>query len=118
MSLSYLWLRDQDSLLQEMIDSQMDARIVKTNSTSLKEVHLNKSIKEMQEDFRIFHRGFGFNVGGEGGEYETAVFDCPLFKTKKIVCTDRKSVNISETNQTPPTFALKLDALSLEPKNP
>lgn len=46
-SLSYLWLRDQDTLLQEMIDGGMDARIVKTCSMGLKEVHLGKSIAEL-----------------------------------------------------------------------
>lgn len=89
MSLSYLWLRDQDELLQEMIDSQMDARIIKTCSMGLKEEHLGKSIVELQAKFRGFASDFGFNVCGEGGEYESAVFDCPLFKSKKIVCTEQ-----------------------------
>jgi diphthine-ammonia ligase len=66
----------------------MDARIVKTCSMGLKEMHLGKTISEMQGNFRTFTKGFGFNICGEGGEYETAVFDCPLFKTQRIVCTD------------------------------
>ena len=43
-SLSYLWLREQDALLQEMIESEIDAKIVKTCSLGLKQVHLGKSI--------------------------------------------------------------------------
>jgi hypothetical protein len=31
---------------------------------------------------------FQFNVCGEGGEYESAVFDCPLFKKYRIVSVD------------------------------
>lgn len=53
-SLSYLWLREQDELLQEMIDSEMDATIVKTCSLGLKEIHLGKSITELQPQFREF----------------------------------------------------------------
>ena len=117
MSLSYLWLRDQDALIQEMIDSQMDARIVEVRGEGLKAKHLGKSITEMQESFRMFHKGFGFNINGEGGEYKTAVFDCPLFK-KKIVCTDHQTILHDGEDQKTPVCSLKLNALSLEPKSP
>lgn len=46
-SLSYLWNREQDGLLQEMIDSEMDARIAKTCCMGLKQEHLEKSIAEL-----------------------------------------------------------------------
>jgi diphthine-ammonia ligase len=32
--------------------------------------------------FLKFYEEFGFNVCGEGGEYETVTLDCPLFKKK------------------------------------
>ena len=48
-SLSYLWLRDQEELLQEMIDAKMDARIVKTCSMGLKKAHLGKTITELND---------------------------------------------------------------------
>ena len=67
-----------------MIDSEMDARIVKTCCMGLKEAHLGKKVAELQPSFRQLFTQFGFNVCGEGGEYETAVFDCPLFKQKRI----------------------------------
>ena len=84
-SLAYLWLREQSALLNEMIESEMDGRLVKVCSMGLKEVHLGKSITELAPIFEKFKDQFGFNVCGEGGEYESAVFDCPLFKTKRIV---------------------------------
>ena len=43
-SLAYLWLRDQSTLLKEMIDHQMDAHLVKVCSMGLKPIHLGKSI--------------------------------------------------------------------------
>ena len=48
LSLSYLWLQPQDTLLQEMIDSEMNAIIVKTCSMGLKQSHLGKTIAELQ----------------------------------------------------------------------
>ena len=39
----------------------------------------------MRERFDKLEKEFGFNVCGEGGEYETIVLDCKLFKNKKIV---------------------------------
>ena len=85
-SLAYLWNREQTKLLNEMIEYEMDGRIIKVCSMGLKEVHLGKSIAELAPVFNKFKDQFGFNVCGEGGEYESAVFDCPLFKTKRIVC--------------------------------
>ena len=64
----------------------MDARLVKVCSLGLTENHVGKSIAQLRGHFdKLVKQGFGFNVCGEGGEYETAVFDCPLFKSKKIV---------------------------------
>ena len=77
-----------------MIDSGMDARIVKTCSMGLKQVHLGKSIAELQATFRQFKTQFGFNVCGEGGEYESAVIDCPLFKNKRITVVQSNSTAI------------------------
>ena len=39
-SLAYLWQREQSSLLQEMVENRMDARLVKVCSMGLKEKHL------------------------------------------------------------------------------
>ena len=44
MSLSYLWLREQGPLLQEMIDHGLHAEIVKVCCMGLKPVHLGKTI--------------------------------------------------------------------------
>ena len=53
-SLAYLWLRDQSELLQEMIECEMDGRLVKVCSMGLKEVHLGKSIAELSPVFAKF----------------------------------------------------------------
>ena len=43
----YLWERDQKELLNEMIESQIEAIIIKVASIGLKEHHLGMTIKEV-----------------------------------------------------------------------
>ena len=46
--------------------------------------------------FEKLKEQFDFNECGEGGEYESAVFDCPLFKTKRIECTESNIVDLGD----------------------
>ena len=59
---------------------------------------------------------FQFNVCGEGGEYESAVFDCPLFKKHRIVSVDQEVVH-HEDNDFAPVAYLKFKNLQLEEKS-
>ena len=52
---------------------------------------------------------------GEGGEYESAVFDCPLFKNWKIRVVESEVVD-HELNEIGPVAYLKLSKLELEEK--
>lgn len=54
---------------------------------------------------------------GEGGEYETAVLDCPLFKSKRIVLTDSETKRLSgEDDEMAPVCTLFMRGLALEEK--
>ena len=46
--LAYLWQREQDELLQEMIDAGLVAIIIKVAGIGLTEKHLGKTLAEMQ----------------------------------------------------------------------
>jgi len=46
--LAYLWQREQDELLQEMIDAGLVAVIIKVAGIGLVEKHLGKTLAEMQ----------------------------------------------------------------------
>ena len=98
-----------------MIDCEMDARIVKTCSMGLKEAHVGKTISELQPKFREFATQFGFNVCGEGGEYETAVFDCPLFK-KRLNCASSETKKISG-DDIAPVCILQIKSIELTDKS-
>ena len=51
-SLTYLWQKDQTELLNEMVENEMNAILVKTASMGLfPNKHLGKSLKELQNTF-------------------------------------------------------------------
>ncbi|EAT38760.1 AAEL009372-PB [Aedes aegypti] len=114
-SLAYLWRRDQTELLQEMIDCQVYAIIIKVAALGLiPDRHLGKSLKEMQPHLLNMKDKYGLNVCGEGGEYETFTLDCPLFKSR-IVVDDVQTV-ISSADPVCPVGYLNFTKLRLVPK--
>ncbi|KAF8640150.1 hypothetical protein AX17_001386 [Amanita inopinata Kibby_2008] len=82
--LCYLWQRDQESLLSEMIDVGMEAVVIKVAGIGLTVNHLGKSLAEMQPTLKKLHDLYGSHICGEGGEYETLTLDCPMFKHRII----------------------------------
>ena len=93
--LAYLWERDQISLLAEMIEAETKAILIKVAGIGLNRHHLGKDIAEMQPTLLALHAKYGLHVCGEGGEYETFVLDCPLFKEKQIVVDESRVVEHS-----------------------
>ena len=67
-----------------MVDAEMDIRIIKVCSLGLDRSHLLKSVRELVPYFGKIHSKFGFNVCGEGGEYESFVLDSPIYKNSFI----------------------------------
>ncbi|KAG2781362.1 hypothetical protein PC129_g3558 [Phytophthora cactorum] len=116
-SLGYLWRREQTELLQEMIDSDVEAILVKVASIGLQpRRHLGKTIAELQPQLMMLKEKYQMNVCGEGGEYETFTLDCPLFK-KRIVIDESHTVLHSDDYIAPVAF-LSIDKCHLEDKEP
>uniref|UniRef100_A0A0B7AT19 Diphthine--ammonia ligase n=3 Tax=Arion vulgaris TaxID=1028688 RepID=A0A0B7AT19_9EUPU len=83
--LSYLWRRDQEELLKEMIACDIHAKIIKVAAMGLTpRKHLMLDLEEILPHMLHMHAQYGLNICGEGGEYESFVYDCPLFK-KRII---------------------------------
>ncbi|KAF8517819.1 hypothetical protein JB92DRAFT_2904701 [Gautieria morchelliformis] len=78
--LCYLWQRDQAELLTEMIDSGLEAILIKVAGIGLTSKHLGKSLLEMQPTLVKLNSMYGAHICGEGGEYESLTLDLPLFK--------------------------------------
>uniref|UniRef100_A0A1A9ZLS4 Diphthine--ammonia ligase n=1 Tax=Glossina pallidipes TaxID=7398 RepID=A0A1A9ZLS4_GLOPL len=121
MSLAYLWRRDQTELLQEMIDCQVHAVLIKNSFDKVASLglvpdrHLGKSLHEIQPHLLKMRDKYGLNVCGEGGEYETFTLDCPLFK-QRIVIDDVQTV-ISSADPICPVGYINFTKLSLQPKD-
>lgn len=84
--LTYLWHRDREILLSEIVASGVHAVLVKVAGAGLDPIkHLGKDLNAMLPTLRILNKKFGLDYCGEGGEYETLVLDCPIFKKRLVV---------------------------------
>ncbi|XP_028294704.1 diphthine--ammonia ligase isoform X2 [Gouania willdenowi] len=84
--LAYLWRRDQESLLSEMISFGLHAMLIKVAAFGLDpEKHLGKSLADVEVYLKQLSQKYGVHICGEGGEYETFTVDCPLFKKKIVI---------------------------------
>lgn len=82
-SLSYLWQRKQEEILEEMDIIGLDARIVKVAAVGLdaeKWIWRNVADVKNRKLLEGLQKKWGVHVAGEGGEYETIVVDGPGWK--------------------------------------
>lgn len=91
-SLAYLWQRDQGELMNEMCQSDMDARIIKVAAIGLDESNLGMSLRQIHPKLKELNAMFGVHICGEGGEFETSVVDAPFFKFGRIKIVDQTVV--------------------------
>lgn len=117
-SLSYLWRMPQVKLFDDMMEAKVHALLVKVASLGLDpQKHLGKSLNEMRDHLLSLREKFDGNMCGEGGEYETLVLDCPLFKYGKIVLDDYTAVATS-LDTIAPSGVLQPKAFHVETKVP
>ncbi|XP_059675654.1 diphthine--ammonia ligase isoform X3 [Gavia stellata] len=113
--LAYLWRRNQEILLREMISSNIEAIIIKVAAFGLDpDKHLGKTLDEMEPYLLELSEKYGVHVCGEGGEYETFTLDCPLFKKKIVV--DSSKVVVHSADAFAPVAYLHFLKLHLENK--
>ena len=85
-SLAYLWSQPQDVLLRSMLDHGIDAVLVKVAAWGLDPArHLGRHLGDLYDELLVMGEKYSLNVAGEGGEYETIVLDCPLFKRRLVL---------------------------------
>lgn len=77
-----LWQKNQLHLLEELIKNKFEIIIIGIAAYPLEKNWLGKKIdKSFIKEVETLQKKYGFNPAGEGGEYETFVTNCPLFKT-------------------------------------
>ncbi|XP_029456071.1 diphthine--ammonia ligase isoform X2 [Rhinatrema bivittatum] len=113
--LAYLWRRNQEDLLKEMISCNIEAIIIKVAAFGLDpDKHLGKTMDKMEPYLMELSRKYGVHVCGEGGEYETFTLDCPLFQKRLVV--DASEVIMHSADAFAPVAYLRLLQLHLEEK--
>ncbi|XP_067895488.1 diphthine--ammonia ligase isoform X5 [Heterodontus francisci] len=113
--LAYLWRRNQEDLLREMILSNVQAMIIKVAAFGLDPgKHLGKTLDQVEPYLKQISQKYGVHVCGEGGEYETFTLDCPLFRKRIVV--DSSEVVVHSADAFAPVGYLRLLNLHLEDK--
>ena len=86
-----LWGKDPEELLKNMVKDSFEIIIVNVAADGFDESWLGRKIDEKTiEDLKKLNEKYGINMVGEGGEMETFVLDCPLFKRKLVVTQAEK----------------------------
>jgi len=85
-----LWQMNQLELLDELIKNKFKVIISGVFAYPLDETYLGKVIDgQIISKLKILQDKYQLNPSGEGGEIETTVLDCPIFK-KRIEVLDSK----------------------------
>eukprot|EP01134_Creolimax_fragrantissima_P002316 CFRG2316T1 len=114
-SLAFMWEREQHELLAEIIDSGVEAVLVKIAACGLQHCHLGQSLREMHSTLTKLNTQFELNVCGEGGEYETFTLDMPLYK-KRIHVDKSEIIRVSEDSMAPVAY-YRINKFSLVDKD-
>ncbi len=81
-----LWQKDQVELLNELLENKFEVMFSGIAGYPLDEKWLGKKLnKSSIKELIKFKEKYSFNPSGEGGEWESFVLDCPMFKKKIII---------------------------------
>ena len=76
-----LWKKNQIELLEELIKNEFDVVIIGVFAYPLDKEWLGRKVdKKFINDINDLYDKYKINPGGEGGETESYVLNCPLFK--------------------------------------
>jgi diphthine-ammonia ligase len=82
-SITPIWNVQPYNYLQTLIDNDFHVKIVSVSAMGLDFSWLGKDLdRELIEKLRLLHNKYGINMSFEGGEGETLIVDCPIFKKR------------------------------------
>lgn len=98
-----------------MLERGVNAIIIKVAAMGLEpRKHLGMTLAQIAPIVERLHVEHGINECGEGGEYETLVLDCPLFKKRIVI--DKSETVIHSDDAFAPVGYLKIDQCHLKEK--
>lgn len=85
-SFTPIWHKNQELVLRNQVDAGFKIIITGVFAHGLDETWLGRTIDEkcISELVKLQNK-FGFNIAGEGGEFETLVVDGPIFKKRLVL---------------------------------
>ena len=85
-----LWQKDQFELLDDLVENKFKVIVVGVSAYPLDKNFLGREIdKKFIAEMKGLQEKFKINPAGEGGEFESFVLDCPLFK-KELQITNKE----------------------------
>jgi len=85
-SFTPLWHKNQELILRDEVDAGFKIIIVGVFAHGFNESWLGRALdKKCIDDLVLLKKRYDINIAGEGGEFETLVLDCPLFKKKLVL---------------------------------
>jgi ABC transporter with metal-binding/Fe-S-binding domain ATP-binding protein len=82
-SFSFLWRKNEEKVIREEVNANFEIIIVGCFAAGFTKDWLGRKIdEECINDLIKLNKKFGINICGEGGEIETFVTDCALFKKR------------------------------------
>jgi ABC transporter with metal-binding/Fe-S-binding domain ATP-binding protein len=91
--LSPLWKKDQDTVMNELIDSGIRAIIVGVYADGLDAEWLGKDVGDSYDALKKIREKKKISIIGEGGEFETLTLDSPLQRSKLEITEYEKQWN-------------------------
>jgi len=93
-----LWQKNEEEYLSELIKNKFEIILVGVFAYPLDEKWLGKKIdKNFIKEIEKLNKKYQIHVAGEGGEFETFVLNCPLFK-RGLKVMDKKILKEGENS--------------------
>ncbi len=90
-SIAPLWGKNPKEYLCELLENNFSVMITAVAADGLDATWLGRTIdKKAIEDLEKINNRVGIHMGGEGGEFETLVLDCPVYRKKMTVVSAEK----------------------------
>ena len=90
--------KNEEEYLSELIQNKFEAILTGVFACPLNESWLGKEInQEFINELKKINKKYEINLVGEGGEFETFVLNCPLFK-KPLTIIDKKISSTGENS--------------------
>ncbi len=87
-----LWHRDPKEYMEEIIELGFEVILTSVSAEGLDESWLGRHVdSELLDDIIVLNKKYGMHMAFEGGEAETLVLDCPIFK-KRIKILESSNV--------------------------